>query len=154
MSLIKRKNGGLFPALRNDLTELFDMERSLMEPLLETPIWNSTTFARIPAANIVEMDNEYVVELAVPGLEKKDFKVDIDNNILEIKVEKEEESKEKKDRYTRREYNYEAFYRSFNLPDSVKADSIKAEYKNGLLQVHLPKLAEAKKKTVKEIAVS
>lgn len=154
MTLVKRRgNGDLFPALRNDLTELFDIERSLLEPFIESPVWNRVSHTRIPAANIVETEKEFLVELAAPGLDKKDFKVDVDNNVLEIKVEKEEETKEDRERYTRREYNYKTFYRSFTLPDSVTPDKIKAEYKNGLLQVHLPKMAETKKKQVKEIAV-
>ena len=154
MTLIKRSgNGGLIPSLRSNLNELFDMDRFLEEPFFETPFWNGRRFSRVPAANIKETEKEFLVEVAAPGMNKKDFHIDIDNKMLEIKVEKEEEKEEKDVDFTRKEYDYTAFYRSFNLPDNVKEDKIKAEYINGVLKVHLPKTVESKKKKVKEIAV-
>lgn len=150
--LEKRKTEGLLPSLRSNFDELFDFERFFDEPGLRLP-WNNGRLNKVPATNIREMDKEFVVELAAPGLTKKDFHVDVDDNILEIKVEKEEERKEEREKYTRKEYDYRAFYRSFTLPENVQGDKIKAEYKDGLLKVHLPKSPEAKKKPSKEISV-
>ncbi len=151
--LKRRIDGGLMPTLRSNLSELFDMDRLLDEPFMGTSFWDNRRFARLPATNIREINDEFIVELAAPGMKKNDFHINIDNNILEIKVEKEEESSDIQKSFTRREYNFNAFYRSFNLPDTVLSEKIKAEYKDGLLQIHLPKVAEAKKKVVKEIAV-
>ena len=88
------------------------------------------------AVNIKENDKEFIVELAAPGMNKKDFHIDIDNKMLEIKVEREEEKVEKETDYTRKEYDYSSFYRAFDLPENVKEDKIKAEYNNGILKVH------------------
>lgn len=154
MTLIKKRaNVGLMPSLRSNLNELFDMDRFLEEPFFETPFWNGRRFNRLPATNIKENDKEFIVELAAPGMNKKDFHIDIDNKMLEIKVEKEEKKEEKETDYTRKEYDYTSFYRAFDLPENVKEDKIKAEYIDGVLKVHLPKTAETKKKMVKEIAV-
>jgi len=154
MTLIKkRENGGLIPSLRNNLNELFDMDRFLEEPFFETPFWNSRRFNRIPAANIKETKKEFLVEVAAPGMTKKDFHIDIENKVLEIKVEKEMEKEEKDVDFTRKEYDYTAFYRAFDLPENVLEDKIKAEYVDGILKVHLPKSMETKKKKAKEIAV-
>lgn len=154
MSLLRRnRNGGLIPSLQSELSELFDTDNFFRRPLWESSLWDGKGLTKVPAANIHETDNEFVIELAAPGMNKKDFEVDIDNNVLEIKVEKEERSKEDKPQYTRREYDYTAFYRAFNLPETVQSEKIKAEYKDGLLKIVLPKVAEAKKKPVKEIAV-
>ncbi len=139
--------------MRSEFSELFDFDRFFDQPLMNFPYAETGRFSRMPATNIKELDDEFIVELAAPGLKKKDFHVDIDNGMLEIKVEKEEESKEEKELFTRREYSYNAFYRAFNLPETVDGNKIKAEYEEGILKVHLPKTPDAKKKPVKEIAV-
>ena len=153
MSLLTRR-GGLLPTLKSDFSELFDFDRFFDQPIMNFPFTEAARFSRIPATNIVETDSEFTVELAAPGMKKKDFHVDIDNGMLEIKVEKEEETKKEEAKFTRREYNYNAFYRAFNLPETVDGDKIKAEYEEGILKVHLPKTPEAKKKPIKEIAVA
>lgn len=154
LTLKRRKsNGDLIPSLRNDLSEFFDIDRFFNRPVFETPFFSNDRFARIPATNICENKDEYCVELAAPGMKKNDFKIDIDNGVLEIKVEKESKKEEGDKEYTRKEYDYTMFYRSFDLPESVNSEKIKAEYKDGILSVHLPKVAEPKKKQVKEIAV-
>lgn len=155
MPLVKKRtrNGDLLPSLRNDLSEFFDIDRIFNEPIWEAPMLGSGRYSRVPATNIRETNDEYIVEVAAPGMQKSDFHVDLDNGLLEIKVEKEEESEEKKAAYSRREYNYNAFCRSFNLPETVKDDAIKAEYVDGILKVHLPKVAEAKRKPAKAIPV-
>ena len=98
-----------------------------------------------PSVNIREQEEEYHIELAAPGMEKPDFNVDVDHDLLTISVEKEQENTEEHEGYTRREFNYGSFKRSFNLPDTVDAEKIKATYNNGILQVVLPKKAEVKK---------
>lgn len=154
MTLIKKRgNGGLIPSLRSNLNELFDMDRFLEEPFFETPFWNSRRFTRVPAANIKETSKEFLVEVAAPGMTKKDFHIDIENKMLEIRVEKEMEKEQKDVDFTRKEYDYTAFYRAFDLPENVLEDKIKAEYVDGVLKVHLPKSMETKKKKAKEIAV-
>lgn len=154
MSLLTTKKAGLLPTLRSEFSELFDIDRFFDQPVMNFPFTETTRFSRIPATNIKEDDKEFIVELAAPGMKKKDFHVDIDNGVLEIKVENEEEIEKEEAKFTRREYNYNAFYRAFNLPKTVDGDKIKAEYEEGILKVHLPKTAEAKKKPIKEIAVT
>lgn len=150
----RRSDLGIMPSFQSNLSELFDIDRFFNEPMLRLPTWNTQLYTQIPAANITETDTEFVVELAAPGMEKKDFVVDIDNGILEIKVEKEVEKKEVKSNYTRKEYDYSAFYRSFNLPETVIEDKINATYKNGILTIHLPKTKTAQKEKVKQISVA
>ena len=110
--------------------------------------------SKVPAANITEDDSEFIVEVAAPGLDKKDFQINIENGNLTISCEKKEESEVKEKDYTRREFSYNSFYRSFMLPDSVDQDKIKANYENGVLRLGLPKKAEAKKLPKKQISIS
>ncbi|MEX2590415.1 MAG: Hsp20/alpha crystallin family protein [Chitinophagales bacterium] len=97
-----------------------------------------------PAVNIRENDSAYGIEIAAPGLTKKDFNIDLDQDILTVSVEKSNEKEDKDDGYTRKEFSYESFRKSFTLPDSVKGENIKAEYQDGLLKLTLPKKEEAK----------
>lgn len=95
----------------------------------------------MPAANIAESDQEYTIDLAVPGFKKEDFKVKVEKDMLTISAETKSETSEKKKEYTRKEYNYSSFSRSFRLPDNVKDDAISARYENGILKLNLPKSA-------------
>lgn len=114
----------------------------------------STRFMNVPAVNISERKEDYLVSLAAPGLKKEDFKIDMEGNVLTISSEKEVEKKDKDERYTCQEYSYTSFSRSFTLPDEVNKEKIDAHYKNGVLELSLPKKEEAKKMTVtKQIAV-
>ena len=120
--------------------------------------WNTTNFSEtntsLPAVNIKENEDEFTVQVAVPGMDKKDFQIDLDNDVLTISSEKKEENKETKDNYTRREYSYQSFKRSFNLPKNVvDSDKIKANYKNGELSIAIPKREEAKPKPARLIEV-
>ena len=150
MSLIRKTNGDI-PVLRSGLSDLFDIDR-----FFETDLPFGSQFSKVPATNIRENDNEYTVELAAPGLEKNDFKINIENNMLNIEVQKEQETTKEEEGFTRREYNFNSFCRSFTLPEgTVNAEDIKAKYENGVLKLTLPKKEEAKKKRVKkEIKVS
>jgi HSP20 family protein len=114
----------------------------------------SSRVMSIPAVNITEQKDDYQVSLAAPGLKKDDFHIDIDGNLLTISSEKEDKKEEKEGRYTRREYSYSSFERSFTLPDEVNKDKIEAHYEDGLLKLVLPKKEEAKKSAIsKHIAV-
>lgn len=97
------------------------------------------------AVNIREDDAAYHLEFAAPGFEKEEFKIDLDGQVLTVSAEKKAENKEESKQYTRREYVYSAFKRSFNLPESVKEEAIRAEYKNGILHVAIPKKEEESK---------
>lgn len=106
-------------------------------------IWGK--MMKTPAVNITDNKDNYMVSLAVPGMDKKDFNVDIDGNLLTVSCEKEETKEEKDTRYSRKEYNYSSFSRSFTLPDEVIMEKINASYENGILKLVLPKKEEAKK---------
>ena len=102
----------------------------------------------VPAVNITERKEDYLVSLAAPGFKKEDFKIDVEGNMLTISSEKEEENEEKDEKYTRQEYSYSSFERSFALPDEVNKDKIDAHYEDGILKLILPKKEEAKKMAV------
>jgi len=115
---------------------------------------NSALTSTRPAVNIAETDQEYRVELAAPGLEKKDFKIDLHKNVLTITSEKEVRSEENNENFMRKEFSYNSFRRSFTLPETVNADKIKAEQANGILTVHIPKKPEAVEKSPRQISIS
>jgi len=107
----------------------------------------------IPAVNITEQKDEYLVSLAVPGMKKEDFKIDVDGNMLTISSEKEENKEEKGKKFTRKEYNYSSFSRTFTLPEGINKEKIDAKYEDGVLKIALPCKEEAKKPAAKQIAV-
>jgi HSP20 family protein len=107
----------------------------------------------IPAVNITEHKDAYQVELAVPGMKKDDFKIDVNGNMLTISSEKEERKEEKDKKFTRKEYNYSSFSRSFTLPEEINREKIEAKYEDGLLKIALPRKEGAKKLSAKHIAV-
>ena len=110
--------------------------------------------ANLPAVNITEHKDDYKVALAAPGLKKDDFNIDIDGNMLTISCEKEDEMEGNDGKFTRKEYSYTSFERSFTLPDEVNKDHIEAIYTDGVLQLVLPKKEEAKKTLIsKHISV-
>ena len=152
MSLIKR-NRNLFPSF----SRLWDEDDFLNRGLMNWNLPNfSDTGTTMPAVNIRETDKSYEVEMAAPGMKKEDFKIELENNILTISSEKEEEQEEDgKEKYSRREYSYESFQRSFNLPkEVVDEEKIEAHYKNGVLQLTIPKKEKAKQKPPKKIQVA
>ncbi len=95
--------------------------------------------SNVPATNIRETEQGYDIEVAAPGMKKDHFNIDVNEGMLTISSEKEEEKEDEQDNYTRREYNYSSFSRSFRLPESVKEEDIKASYKDGVLHVSVPK---------------
>lgn len=109
---------------------------------------------RVPAVNIAEEDSAYRLSLAVPGMKKSDFEIDVDGNQLTISCSKEEDEIDKQTRFTRKEYAYQAFERSFTMPVEINRERIDASYENGVLTVLLPKKEEARKQQLsKHIAV-
>jgi len=130
MSIIKRNNV-LFP--------------SLMDEFLK-PDWLGgieNNVAKLPAVNIKESETGFELELAIPGQKKEDFNIEIDKDVLTISMERNSEEEEVKERYTRREFTYTSFKRSFTLPETVENEKIKASYENGILAFMLPKKDEA-----------
>jgi len=107
----------------------------------------------VPSVNISEHKDEFRISLAAPGLKKDDFKIDVDGNMLTISSEKEENKEEKEKKFTRREYNYSSFSRSFTLPDEINKEKIEAKYEAGVLHVSLPRKAGTVKTAAKHIAV-
>lgn len=129
------------------------LDRMLNAPLDE--YFNLSRVINVPSVNVSETDKEFVVCLATPGMDRKDFKVESTEDTLTISAEKEKEEKEERNgRYNRREYNYSSWSRSFTLPENCNRDKIDAEYKNGELLIHIPKMEVKKPKNVHNIAVS
>jgi len=114
-------------------------------------LWGRTL--NMPAVNITEHKDDFIVSLAVPGMKKDDFRIDVDGNMLTISSEKEESKEEKEKKYTRKEYNYSSFSRSFTLPEEINKEKIEAKYEDGVLKISLPRKEEAKKLLAKHIAV-
>ena len=109
-----------------------------------------------PAVNVKEDNEAFRVEVAAPGLKKEDFKVTLDNGLLTISAEnrREHEEKNAEGRYTRREFSYQSFARSFTLPSTVEADRIDARYQDGILHLEIPKKEEARRKGPRQIAIA
>jgi len=148
MTLIKRSDN-LFPSFPSFFDDF------LTRDLFDWPKLSVGT--SVPAVNIKENENGYEVEVAAPGLSKDDFHVELDNNVLTISSEKEikNEEKDKEGNYTRQEFSYSTFRRSFTLPnDVVDIEKIDAKYKDGVLRLSLPKREEAKPKPIKTIKIS
>ena len=147
MSMTKWNNG-------QNMTNLYD-------DLFSRDLWNwglannSTTNTTIPAVNIKETAENFEVEMAAPGMRKEDFRVELDGNNLTISSETRNENEMKEgDRYTRREYSYQSFQRSFTLPKNVvDVDQIGAKYENGVLNLLIPKREEAKQKPPRMIEI-
>lgn len=147
------KRDSLFPTWTNNMFNTADfLYPKLMDFSVDFPVLNSTN--KIPFINITENPKEFILELAAPGLERKKFKVEVNNGILFISSEKKEESKEEKKNYTRMEYSFNSFSRSFTLPENLILEKINAKYENGILHVMLPKKEATVAKPSKQIKIS
>ena len=153
MTLVLTRRGSLLPSLANDFFDgdLFPTSTMLD---LDGDTFNNRLSRLTPSVNIVENADNFQIQLAAPGLEKKDFKVEVDNGVLTVSAENEAEEKEEGENYTRREFSYNAFSRSFNLPENALSEKITAEYENGILTLSLPKKEVTVSKPKKEIKVS
>jgi len=114
----------------------------------------STRSGSMPAVNIREDEKRFLLELAVPGMEKKDLKIDINDDLLTISSEIKNETEESREGYKRKEFSYSSFCRSFQLPENINKEKIEAAYKDGILSVSLPKAEEEKNKISRQIKVS
>lgn len=138
----------------NYLPSFFD--RFLNNELMDWGHSNfSSTNTSLPAVNVKETDDDFVIELAAPGMDKNDFKINFKNNVLTISSEKKNENEEKSENYTRKEFSYQSFQRSFTVSDNaVLGDKISAKYNNGILHITLPKREELKPQPEREIKIS
>lgn len=147
MSIVKRNE--FFPGL------------SLFDDFFSRDLWNwgmnnnSSTNTSIPLVNIKETADNFEVEMAAPGMNKEDFKIELNGNVLTITSERKDENEVKEgDRYTRREFSYQSFQRSFQLPkEVVDAEKIEAKYENGVLRLLVPKKEEARPRPPKMIQI-
>ena len=133
--LLARKNDGL-----SSMSRFFD--EFFGRNWLDWPSRHSAgADSTLPSVNVKETDEAYSVEMAVPGMAKEDFKVKVQNGQLIISSEQKTEKSDEKDGYTRKEYSYSSFCRTFALPDNADPERIKARYDKGILTVELPKNA-------------
>lgn len=152
MNSMVRSNNTLFPTIPSLFDDFFTRD------WLDSSLANwKVSGATLPAVNVKESNDDFQIEVAAPGMTRDDFKVELDNNVLTISSEREEKNEEKdaKGNYTRREFSYQSFQRSFSLPESkVLGDKISARYSDGILFVTVPKSEQAKVKPAKQIAIS
>lgn len=141
----KAENEWEIPSL---FSELFDADRFFGRNF---PVG----LKNLPAANVRESEKEFIIELQAPGFKKENLKLEMKDDVLSIRGEFMEEKKEEKECYTRREFTQSSFCRNFQLPASANAEKIQAEYKDGILNITIPKKEEAiQKNKVKEIKLS
>ncbi|MEO8147016.1 MAG: Hsp20/alpha crystallin family protein [Bacteroidia bacterium] len=143
--------------LNNRLAKKFDtrpMFTDFLNEIYGDILTPETKLNTIPGVNITEENDKFTVALAAPGLSKEDFKISIEKEVLTISAEKKEETSEVKPHYSRKEFSYTNFKRSFNLPETVNTEDVKASYENGVLALNIPKKSEAKQKPVFEVKVS
>jgi len=149
MSIIKRNNS--FQGMNSIFDDLFNTD------LLNWGLVNnSATNTTLPSVNIRETNDNFIVEMAAPGMTKDDFKIELDGNLLTISSEKEDRNEMKDgEKYTRQEFSYQSFQRSFQLPkDVVDSDKIQAKYENGVLNLVVPKKEHAKQKPPRMIEIA
>jgi HSP20 family protein len=151
MTLVKRTNE-LFPRIPSFFDDFLGRDMS---------DWLTTNFpgrdSSLPAVNLIETDKDFKVELAAPGMNKQDFNIEMENNVLTISSEKRDEVEEKDDseNYFRKEFSYRSFQRCFRMPENVvNVDKIDAKYKDGILHIRLPKLEEKTTKATRQIKIS
>ncbi len=148
MKPVRRKNGwGLTPSMRSWLDDFWGSDKFFDDDFFTArDRW-------LPAVNIKDEKDHFEIEVAAPGLRKEDFVVNIENGLLVISCEKEEKKDEKDDNYTRKEFSYRSFYRSFTLPENANPDTIEARYENGILKLRMKKM-EIAKPEIKKITIS
>ena len=146
--LVRRRNHG-FPTFAKVVNDIFneDFVKNLDENL---SVWNGSQ----PAVNVKEDADGFALALAAPGYGKEDIEIKIEDNVLTISSEKKDEATEKEgEKFTRKEFKYAAFKRTFTLPDTVDSTKIAANYENGILNLSIPKKEEAKPLPARTIAI-
>ncbi|MBC8052370.1 MAG: Hsp20/alpha crystallin family protein [Sphingobacteriaceae bacterium] len=136
MTLVKFSNGAKNTAM-NPFTDVF-------ESFFNDSFVSDRMTSKVPAVNIAETENDFHIELAVPGLKKEDFKINLDKYVLSVSAEKKAENNQAEKRYSKREYSYASFVRSFTLPETANQEKIDAEYLDGILKITVAKKEEAK----------
>ncbi len=144
MTLVKFNNGH-----RNAVNPFFS---DVFQSLLNDSQISDRLITKTPAVNIAETENQFEIELAAPGLSKEDFKINLDKNVLSVSAEKKVENVEEGKKYSKKEYAYNSFVRSFTLPETADQSKIDAEYVDGILKLNVAKKEEAKIQA-REIAV-
>ena len=137
MSLIKFNNAGNNKSLNPGFNDIF-------ESVFNDSFLSDRMISRVPAVNICETQDHYMIEMAAPGLQKEDFSLKLDRNLLTVSVEQKKEHTEEHKQYNKREFSYSSFVRSFALPDTADDAQIEASYNNGMLNIHVAKKDEAK----------
>ena len=137
MTLVKFNNNKGANALLPGFNDVF-------ESIFNDTFFNDRMVARVPAVNISETAENYHLELAAPGLKKQDFKISLDRQVLNISVEQQNESSEEGKRFSKKEFSYTSFVRSFTLPELADHSRIEAAYEDGVLKVDIAKKEEAK----------
>ena len=145
MTLVKFTNGQKNRSVNPFFSDVFDS-------ILNDSFLSDKLASRVPAVNIAETENEFQIDLAAPGLKKDDFKISLDKNVLSISADKKTENVEEGKKFSKREYNYQSFTRSFTLPEVADSSKIEAEYADGVLKLSVAKKEEAKIQS-REIAV-
>jgi len=145
MTLVKFANGNKNNALNPLFTDVFDS-------ILNDKYFGGSSLSKTPAVNIAETENSFQIELAAPGLKKEDFKISLEKNVLSVSAEKKTENVDETKKYSKREYSYNSFVRTFTLPETVDHANINAEYTDGVLNINIAKKEEAKIQT-REIAI-
>jgi HSP20 family protein len=121
-----------------------------MNELFDTMVQGST----VPSVNISDNGNAYILELAAPGLQKDQFNIDVNNNVLSIQYRSEEKTEEQNQRFFKQEFNYSAFKRAFTLPKNANLEAITASYKDGVLTIEVPKKEEHKNTNTIKVAIN
>lgn len=143
----------MFPMLRRRSTLPSLVDEFFGDDLLRS-FFDDQESITVPSVNIRETKDDFIIDVAAPGFEKKDFRIDLKNNVLEISSEKEVKQEEKDEKVMRREFRYSSFKRMFTLPETANVDKIKASYKDGILSIVVPKKEEAKEKPARQISIS
>lgn len=141
-------NGLTFPRWSTWIDEMFNQNL----PTVYSSNFNAGF--SLPKVNIRETKDRYFVEMAVPGLKKSDFRIDLENQVLSISTEMEHKNENSDDLFVRREFSFGSFKRSFSLPETVKEEGIQARYREGILSIELPKKEEAIQKPARTIEIS
>lgn len=145
MNRVKRNNL-VFPALMNEL-----FKPDWFGGMENLPVGKEGLSKNLPAVNIMDNEKAYELSLAVPGRKKEDFNIELDNNILTVSSEVKTENKNSVANYTRKEFGYASFKRSFTLPETIDEEKIKASYEDGILKFFLPKREESLPKPKRSI---
>lgn len=153
MKIKTKEDQIMLPVLRKGTTFPSFMDDFLGRDFFSNFFDNQTGMS-MPSVNIIEGKEDFRIEVAVPGLDKKDFKIDLNNNVLVISSEKEVKNEQNDEKYMRKEFSYSSFQRSFTLPNSVDAEKINAAYKDGVLNVTIPKKEDAKEKPPRTIKIA